>query len=89
MQTENVTYIFGEIREWIQERCLSLVHDYGPWVTHVLEHFVKSFLAYNVKSSSSLFMGNILSNFKISFPKARFPIQLSYNLTTKSWDYHE
>ena len=39
---------------------------------HVLAHFVKSFRAYNVKLSSTLFSGNIQSNFKISFPNARF-----------------
>ena len=56
---------------------------------HVLAHFVKSFRAYNVKSSSTLFLGNMLSNFEISFPNARFLIQLGYNLITISWDYQE
>ena len=56
---------------------------------HVLAHFVKSFRAYNVKLSSTLFLGNMLSNFEISFPNARFLIQLGYNLITISWDYQE
>ena len=45
-------------------------------------HFVKSLSAYNVKLSSTLFSGNIQSNFEISFPNARFLIQLGYNLIT-------
>ena len=57
--------------------------------THALAHFVRSFIAYNVKSSSTLFLGNMLSNFEGSFPNARFLIQLGYNLITISWDYQE
>ena len=56
---------------------------------HVLAHFVKSFRAYNVNSSSTLFPGNIQSNIKISFPNERFLIQLDYNLITKGWDHQE
>ena len=72
--------------------------QYGwPWnieksdkgYTHVLAHFLKSIRAYNVKSSSTLFLDNIQWNFEISFPCARFNSLLGYNLITKSWDHQK
>ena len=58
-------------------------------VTHVLVYCVKSFRAYNVKSSSTLFSDNIEWKFEISFPCAWFNSLLGYNLTTKSWDHQK
>ena len=52
-------------------------------------HCVKSFRAYNVKSSSTLFLDNIQWNFEIYFPCARFNSLLGYNLITKSWDHQK
>ena len=57
--------------------------------SHVLAHFLKSIRAYNVKSSSTLFLDNIQWNFEISFPCARFNSLLGYNLITKSWDHQK
>ena len=56
---------------------------------HVLVHFLKSTKAYNVKSSSTLFLDNILSNFEISFPCVRFNSLLGNNLIRKSWDHQK
>ena len=56
---------------------------------HVLVHFLKSTRAYNVKSSSTLFLDNILSHFEISFTSARFNSLLGYNLITRSWDHQK
>ena len=58
-------------------------------VSHVLVHFLKSTKAYNVKSSSTLFLDNILSNFEISFPCVRFNSLLGNNLIRKSWDHQK
>ena len=52
-------------------------------------HCVKSIRAYNVKSSSTLFLDNIQWNFEIYFPCARFNSLLGYNLITKSWDHQK
>ena len=53
---------------WLQYDCRA----------HVLVHLLKSFNAYNVNSSSTLFLDNIQWNFEISFPSARLLIQLDY-----------
>ena len=91
-----VLYIISSDRSSYSDSVLLLVRG-GNFVrfwaflhhTSLLAHFVKSFRAYNVKSSSTLFSGNILSNFKTYFPNARFFIQLGYNLITISWNYQE
>ena len=56
---------------------------------HVLVHLLKSFRAYNVKSSSTPFLDNIQWNFEIPFPCARFNSLLGYNLITKSSDHQK
>ena len=57
----------------------STLYDLKNVVSHVLAHLLKSFRAYNVKSSSTLFSDNILWMCEISFPCARFNNQHSYN----------
>ena len=56
---------------------------------HVLVHLLKSFRAYIVKSSSTLFSDNIQWNLEISFSYARFNSLLGYNFLTESWDHQE
>ena len=56
---------------------------------HVLVHLLKSFRAYIVKSSSTLFSDNIQWNLEISFSYARFNSLLGYNLLIESWDHQE
>ena len=66
-------------------KCIfSFLSKHSQSLSHVLVHFLKSTKAYNVKSSSTLFLDNILSNFEISFPCAKFNSLLGYNLTTTS-----
>ena len=48
----------------------------------MLVHLLKSFRAYNVNSTSTLFSDNSLWNFEISFPCARFNNLLGNNLIT-------
>ena len=74
------------VTTWSNQLGISYNHD--PQA-HVLASLLKSLRAYNVKSSSTLFLDNIQWNFEIYFPCARFNSLLGYNLITKSWDHQK
>ena len=92
LRQQNWIWGVGEVRSLAlpaKEKQLDNFITRQIYLPHVLVHFLKSTKAYNVKSSSTLFLDNILSNFEISFPCVRFNSLLGNNLIRKSWDHQK
>ena len=67
-----LVFLFNNIATFSENKNFPVFQKSQGFKAHVLAHLLKSFKAYNVKSSSTLFSENIQSNFKISFPCVRF-----------------